>query len=133
MNWTRWLSEPWADRPGVNQPADGDAGKRRKRLEPIAGPGRCGVAFYADFGRPTSRAGSGPMAMGSGEAIDTNELIARRPRPLDEQAIKQTLAGQVCVDHRCRWVRLGRNSARLVGRFEPSKLVLVDRSRKCPF
>ena len=74
----------------------------------------------------------GPAAMGSGEAIDTNELINRRPRPLDERAIKRTLAGK-CVLITGVGGSIGSELARLVGRFEPSKLVLVERSENALF
>jgi len=73
----------------------------------------------------------GAVAMGGG-GIDTNELIDRRPRPLDERAIKQTLAGR-CVLITGGGGSIGSELARLVGRFEPSKLVLVERSENALF
>lgn len=74
----------------------------------------------------------GPAAMGGGEAVDTNELINRQPRPLDEQAIKRTLAGR-CVLITGAGGSIGSELARLVGRFGPSKLVLVERSENALF
>jgi len=68
---------------------------------------------------------------GTGE-IDTNALINRRPRPLDEQAIGKTLSGR-CVLITGAGGSIGSEMARVVSRFGPSKLVLVERSENALF
>ncbi len=64
--------------------------------------------------------------------IDASDLIGRRPRPLDESAIRQTLAGR-CVLITGAGGSIGSELARLVGRFGPSHLWLVDRSENALF
>jgi len=67
-----------------------------------------------------------PFAGETGE-INTCELINRQPRPLDEKAIRKTLAGQ-CVLITGAGGSIGSELVRIVCRFAPSKVVLVDRS-----
>ena len=73
----------------------------------------------------------GPAA-GVFSAIDTQVLINRQPHPLDEPAIRQTLAGR-CVLITGAGGSIGSELARLVGRFAPSKLVLVERAENALF
>jgi len=64
--------------------------------------------------------------------IEVSELIQRRPRPLDERAIHQTLAGR-CVMITGAGGSIGSELARMVARFGPSRLVLVERSENALF
>lgn len=64
--------------------------------------------------------------------IDMSSLINRQPRPLDEEAIRNTLAGRRVLITGAGG-SIGSELARLVSRFEPSKLVLLDRSENALF
>lgn len=68
----------------------------------------------------------GPLA-GPRVELDTHILINRQPRPLDEAAIRQTLTDR-CVLITGAGGSIGSQLARMVSRFDPCKLVLVDRS-----
>ncbi len=72
-----------------------------------------------------------PSGGGDGD-IDVANLINRQPRPLDEAAIRRTLAGR-CVLITGAGGSIGTELARLTGRFGPSKLVLVERSENALF
>lgn len=69
---------------------------------------------------------------GGNRGVDTHELLGRHPRPLDEEAIRQTLRGR-CVLITGAGGSIGSELARLVGRFGVSKLVLVERSENALF
>lgn len=78
-------------------------------------------------------AGRMQPVIGLGDAgVDVTELIARRPRPLDEESIRETLGGR-CVLITGAGGSIGSELARLVCRFDPAKLVLVDRSENSLF
>ncbi len=64
--------------------------------------------------------------------LDLNELIGRRARPLDEDAIRQTLSGR-CVLVTGAGGSIGSELARLVCGFGPAKLVMVERSENALF
>jgi FlaA1/EpsC-like NDP-sugar epimerase len=65
-------------------------------------------------------------------SIDTASLINRRPHPLDEPSIRRTLAGR-CVLITGAGGSIGSDLARQVCRYQPSKLVLVERSENALF
>jgi FlaA1/EpsC-like NDP-sugar epimerase len=64
--------------------------------------------------------------------IDTVALIGREPQPLDEGAIRGTIAGR-CVLITGAGGSIGSELSRQVARYGPSKLVLVERSENALF
>ena len=64
--------------------------------------------------------------------VDPVQLIGRRPRELDEQAIRRTLTGKVVLITGAGG-SIGSELARIVGRFQPERLVLVERSENSLF
>lgn len=68
-----------------------------------------------------------PRELQTGEGLDLAALIDRRPRPLDEHAIRDTLAGKVVMITGAGG-SIGSELARVVGRFAPGKLILVERA-----
>lgn len=75
-----------------------------------------------------------PMAHGAGVELpfDSLALIGRQPRPLDEQAIGATIGDRVVLITGAGG-SIGSELARIVGRFSPSRLVLVERSENALF
>ena len=64
--------------------------------------------------------------------FDPLKLIGRAPRALDEDAIRRTLAGRVVLVTGAGG-SIGSELARIVTRFDPSRLVLVERSENALF
>ncbi len=69
-------------------------------------------------GRPVT-----PMAV----HFDPAHLLNRKPQPLDEDLIRQTIQGKVVMITGAGG-SIGSELARIVGRFEPSRLLLVERA-----
>lgn len=67
-----------------------------------------------------------------GIGFDLSGLIDREPHPLDEEAIGKTLRGRRVLITGAGG-SIGSEIARIVAKFEPSKLVLVDRSENSLF
>ncbi len=65
-------------------------------------------------------------------AIDPVRLLDRRPAPLDERAIRQTVENRVVLITGSGG-SIGSELARIVCRFNPSKLVLVERAENALF
>ena len=85
-------------------------------------------------GRTTSRVtGSLPgLSTRSGEAIDPAQLIDRKPRPRHEQTIRDCVtAKRVLITG--AGGSIGSELARIVSRYEPAKLILVERSENALF
>jgi len=66
------------------------------------------------------------------DAIDPLALLGRKPNPLDETSIRQTVTGKVVLVTGAGG-SIGSELARIVCRFEPAKLVLVERSENALF
>jgi len=65
-------------------------------------------------------------------AIDPVQLLDRHPAPLDEAVIRQTIENRVVLITGAGG-SIGSEMARIVARFEPAKLVLVERSENALF
>ncbi|MCC6579155.1 MAG: polysaccharide biosynthesis protein [Phycisphaeraceae bacterium] len=82
-----------------------------------------------------SRAASG-MMFGTyetaGGTIDTVNLINRQPRPLDEDAIRRVITDQTVLITGAGG-SIGSELARIVCRFHPAKLLLLERSENALF
>ncbi len=65
-------------------------------------------------------------------SIDPARLIGRMPRPLDEQVIRQCVTGKVVMITGAGG-SIGSELARIVCRFQPSTLALVERSENALF
>lgn len=65
-------------------------------------------------------------------SIDPLELINRSPRPLDERAIQRTITGKAVMITGAGG-SIGSDLARIVGKFEPSRLILVERAENALF
>lgn len=78
------------------------------------------------------------LAPGSGQvsgpywAVDPVALLDRSPRPLDEEAIARTITGKTVMITGSGG-SIGSELARIVCRFRPAKLVLVERSENALF
>jgi FlaA1/EpsC-like NDP-sugar epimerase len=64
--------------------------------------------------------------------VDPMQLLDRRPRGLDERAIRDTLTNKVVMITGAGG-SIGSEIARIVARFEPSRLVLLERSENALF
>ncbi len=67
-----------------------------------------------------------------GAAVDPTLLIPRRPHDLDESAIRRCLRGRVVLVSGAGG-SIGSELVRMIGRFEPDRLVLVERSENALF
>ena len=76
--------------------------------------------------------GGGKVSMNSAEPLDVAKLIERQPRPLDEGPIREIVTGKTVLITGAGG-SIGSEIARVVGRFGPSKLVLMDRSENSLF
>ncbi len=110
--------------------------------------GRLRVPAGAWGGGPADKGGRGSGGSGESESgwsrvqlvpdaqapgwIDTVALIGREPQPLDEEAIRRTIAGR-CVLITGAGGSIGSELSRQVARYGPSKLVLVERSENALF
>jgi FlaA1/EpsC-like NDP-sugar epimerase len=64
--------------------------------------------------------------------VDAARLIGRHPHKLDESSIRETLTGRVVMITGSGG-SIGSELARIVGRFEPERLILVERSENALF
>lgn len=64
--------------------------------------------------------------------VDATQLIDRQPRPLDEPAIRETVTGKTVLITGAGG-SIGSELAHVVARFQPGKLVLVERSENSLF
>ena len=64
--------------------------------------------------------------------VDPIQLIGRRPHPLDDQAIRRTLTDRVVLITGAGG-SIGSELARIVARYQPRRLVLVERSENALF
>lgn len=71
-------------------------------------------------------------SLSSAPLVDPVQLLDRRPRPLDEIAIGQTLTGKRVLITGAGG-SIGSELARIVCRFDPAKLILVERSENALF
>ncbi|QQE12204.1 polysaccharide biosynthesis protein [Planctomycetota bacterium] len=76
--------------------------------------------------------GGGKVSMNSREPLDVAKLIDRQPRPLDEGPIREIVTGKTVLITGAGG-SIGSEIARIVCRFGPSKLVLMDRSENSLF
>ncbi|MEX0655516.1 MAG: polysaccharide biosynthesis protein [Phycisphaeraceae bacterium] len=75
---------------------------------------------------------TGPASPAMPGSLDAAQLINRQPRPLDHDAIRHCLAGR-CVLITGAGGSIGSELARIVCRFKPAKLVLLERSENALF
>ena len=92
------------------------------------------MSRHDEGGSGGSGGGGGGKTGGGVEGIgfDLSGLIDREPHPLDEEAIGKTLRGRRVLITGAGG-SIGSEIARIVARFEPSKLVLIDRSENALF
>ncbi|QDU34146.1 UDP-N-acetyl-alpha-D-glucosamine C6 dehydratase [Poriferisphaera corsica] len=76
--------------------------------------------------------GGGKVSLNSREPLDVAKLIDRQPRPLDEKPIESIISSKTVLITGAGG-SIGSEIARIVCRFRPSKLVLMDRSENSLF
>ena len=73
-----------------------------------------------------------PVTKSGGVGVDPVRMLDRRPKPLDDDAIRASLAGKVVLITGAGG-SIGSELARIVCRFEPSRLILVERAENALF